>query len=142
MANLNEGRQLARIAAVEEHFRVENAHDLDGIMATFGEKPRFLLNTEVHDGTESIRTLYAELLHGFPDVGFEMKHRHVGDDAIVTELVLSGTHQNEWRGIPATRMRIEVPICAVFPFDENEKIAGERAYFDVMDLLRQLGVVE
>ena len=35
------GLREARIARVEEHIRLENEHDLDGVMATYAESPRY-----------------------------------------------------------------------------------------------------
>jgi predicted ester cyclase len=58
-----------------------------------------------------------------------------------TYLVLSGTHTGTWHGIPATGHRFEVPICAIFIFDENDKIMGERGYFDSALMQRQLGLL-
>jgi hypothetical protein len=31
----------ARIALVEEHIRLENAHDLEGVLRTFGDTPQY-----------------------------------------------------------------------------------------------------
>jgi hypothetical protein len=36
-----EDRRVARLRIVEEHIRCENEHNLDGIMATFGETARY-----------------------------------------------------------------------------------------------------
>ncbi len=78
---------------------------------------------------------------GFPDLNVDVKHQHVSDEAVIAERMLSGTHNNPWREIPTTGKRIEVPACVVFTFDEKEKIAGERVYFDTALLLTQLGVL-
>ena len=133
-------RRAKRMAIVEEHCRVENSHDLDALMRTFGDKTTFSLNDERHEGREAVRNLYAEFFHGFPDLKFEIKHVHIADDAIPVEMLLSGTHTDTWRGIPATGRRFEIPLCAVFIFDQNDKIAGERGYFDAALMLRQLGL--
>jgi hypothetical protein len=34
-------RPSARIALVEEHIRLENAHDLEGVLRTFGDTPQY-----------------------------------------------------------------------------------------------------
>lgn len=109
-------------------------------MRTFGEKTTFSLNDERHEGHEAVRSLYADFFHGFPDLKFETQHVHVSDDAIPVEMILSGTHTATWRGIPATGRRFEIPLCAVFVFDQRDKIAGERGYFDAALMLRQLGL--
>jgi predicted ester cyclase len=42
--------------------------------------------------------------------------------------------------MPPTGRRFEMPACAVFIFDEDDKIADERGYFDSALMLRQLGL--
>ena len=34
-------RQSARLAIIEKHVRLENAHDLEGVLATFGDSARY-----------------------------------------------------------------------------------------------------
>ncbi len=138
---MDESRISARLKVVEEHIRTENNHDLNGIMATFGETPYFVLNNEHHNGHEAVHAFYAELLQGFPDLHIEVKQRHVGDEAIVLEVVIHGTHTGTWRGIPAAGRAVEFPLCAIFPFDERDKLMGERIYFDSALMLQQLGVL-
>jgi len=56
-------------------------------------------------------------------------------------VIMTGTQTNEFCGIPASGRRIQVPVCAIFLFDENDQITGERIYLDVALFLRQLGVL-
>jgi predicted ester cyclase len=75
-----------------------------------------------------------------PDLAIDIKHRHVSGDAIVLEVVISGTHGGAWRGLPATARRLEFPLCAVYTFDAADRLAGERIYYDRGTVLRQLGI--
>jgi steroid delta-isomerase-like uncharacterized protein len=140
-ATMDEHRLAARINLVDEHVRAENAHELDGTMATLSETPLFKLNNDEVVGRDGVRTFYADLFKGFPDFHIDVKDRHVSDDAIILEVIISGTHMNEWSGIPASGRRVQFPLCVVFPFDDNDRITGERAYFDNALVLRQLGVL-
>ena len=132
-----------RIRLVEEHCRVENAHDLAGIMATFGEQPMFALNGAEFNGREMVAALYGGFGFGgpgsFSDLHLAVGTRHVNDETIILELVLSGRHTGEWMGIAATGKEFQVPLCAIFTFDHAGKLAGERVYFDSGIVLRQLG---
>jgi steroid delta-isomerase-like uncharacterized protein len=141
MPSISDSRRATRIKAVQEHFRIENTHDLDAVMNTFGNKTSFLANNELHEGREAGRAFYGEFFRGFPDLRFDIKHLHVGEEAIPVEMVLSGTHTGTWFGIPPTGRRFEIPACAVFIFDEHDKSAGERGYFDSALMLRQLGLL-
>ena len=138
---MDEPRMAARIKLVDEHVRAENAHKLDGTMATMNEAPLFKLNNDEVSGREGVRAFYADLFQGFPDLHIDVTQPHVSDEAIVLEVIISGTHMNQWSGIPASGRRVQVPFCIVFPFDESDRITGERAYFDGALWLRQLGVL-
>jgi len=140
-ATMDESRLAARIKLVDEHVRAENEHELDGTMATMNEAPLFKLNNDEISGQDGVRKFYADLFQGFPDLHVEVMQRHVSDEAIILEAIISGTHMREWSGIPASGRRFEIPICTVFPFDDNDQIAGERAYYDNALSLRQLGVL-
>jgi hypothetical protein len=54
--------------------------------------------------------------------------------------LIRGTQLGSWRGLPATGRRVEVPLCGVYTFDESDRLAGERIYYDRATVLRQLGV--
>jgi steroid delta-isomerase-like uncharacterized protein len=141
MPPISDSQRAARIKAVQEHFHIENTHDLDAVMDTFGTTCSFLANNELHEGRDAVRAFYGEFFCGFPDLRFDIKSLHVGDEAIPVEMVLSGTHRGTWFGIPPTGRRCEIPACAVFIFDEDDKIVGERGYFDSALMLRQLGLL-
>src|SRR5262249_22036774 len=132
-----------RIAAIEEHVRQENRHDLDGLLSTFGGHAVYEDGPwdERHDGISAVREYYAGLFRAAPDLHIEVKNRYVSKDAIVLEVVISGTHLGAWRGLRATGRHLEFPLCAVFTFDGNDRMLGERIYYDRATVLRQLGVL-
>jgi SnoaL-like polyketide cyclase len=75
-----------------------------------------------------------------PNLRIEVKQRHVGEDAIVLETIVSGRHRGAWRGLPPTGRPVEFALCGVFTFDAADRLAGERVYYDRATVLRQLGV--
>jgi steroid delta-isomerase-like uncharacterized protein len=87
---------------VDEHVRAENAHELDRTMATLNETPLFKLNDKEVVGHDGVRAFYADLFQGFPGLHIDVTQRHVSDEAVILEVMISGTHTNEFRGIPAT----------------------------------------
>ena len=138
----NENPRAARIAIVEEHVRLENAHDLEGVLDTFGDTARYDDEAwgEHYEGGDSVRHFYEQLMKALPDLVIEVQRRHVTDEAILLEVMIRGTHLGEWRGLPATGRRIEFPLCGVYTFDSEDRLAGERIYYDRGTVLRQLGV--
>ena len=80
------------------------------------------------------------LMKALPDLEILVQRRHVTDDAIVVEVMIRGTHLGGWRGLPATGRRVEFPLCGVYTFDDDDRLAGEKIYYDRGTVLRQLGV--
>jgi steroid delta-isomerase-like uncharacterized protein len=97
--------------------------------------------SEHHDGIDAVRRYYGDLLRASPDFHIDVQQRYVSDDAVVLEVRLSGTHLGNWRGLPATGRRFDFPLCAVFTFDEEDRLVGERIYYDRATVLRQIGVL-
>lgn len=141
-APIPKDRRSARIAVVEEHIRLENEHDLEGVLRTFGDTAQYDDEpwSEHYQGRNGVRLFYEQLMRALPDLEIEVLRRHVTDDAILVEVMIRGTHLGGWRGLPATGRRVEVPICGVYTFDPDDRLAGEKIYYDRGTVLRQLGV--
>lgn len=143
--NVSAAQLNSRLQIVDEHMRAENAHDVEAIMATFSENPIFYLNADSFAGKESVRGMYEAFgfggSGGFSNIRVEENYRHISNDAIILEATLTAEHTNAWQDIAATGNRIEVPLCAVFPFDDQNRLTGERVYLDGALLLKQLGVL-
>jgi steroid delta-isomerase-like uncharacterized protein len=135
-------RRSTRIALVEEHIRLENAHDLEGVLRTFGATAQYDDEAwgEHFKGASGVRSFYEQLMAALPDLEIDVQSRHVSDNAVVMEVLIRGTHLGPWRGLPATGRRVEVPLCGVYTFDGDDRLAGERIYYDRGTVLRQLGV--
>ena len=133
----------ARLTTVEQHVRLENEHDLQGILQTFGHAAQYDDEawSEHYKGADGVRHFYEQLMKALPDLEIEVVRRHVTEDAILLEVIIRGTQLGEWRGLPATGRRVEVPLCGVYTFDSDNRLAGERIYYDRATVLRQLGVL-
>jgi steroid delta-isomerase-like uncharacterized protein len=131
-----------RIEAVLAHVDVENRHDLDGVMATFGSDGFYddAPWGEHHGGLDAVRSYYGALFEASDDVRIEVESARDAGDAVILEVRLRGTHTGAWRGLPPTGRRFDLPLCAVFTFDVGGRLAGERIYYDRATVLRQLGV--
>jgi len=141
-ASIPKDRESARIELVERHIRLENEHDLEGVLCTFGDSARYDDEAwgEHHKGRDGVRLFYEQLMRALPDLEIEVQRRHVTDDAILVEVMIRGTHLGGWRGLPPTGRRVEFPLCGVYTFDEDDRLAGEKIYYDRGTVLRQLGV--
>ena len=142
MTGTNTDRMATRLKLVEEHVRPENDHNLEAIMGTFGATAHY--DDEPWDahyvGRDAVRAFYEGMLQALPGLRIDVLHTHASDTAVVLEVVIRGQHLGPWRGLPATGAQIELPLCGIFTFDDAERLAGERIYYDRATLLRQLGV--
>lgn len=57
-------RRSARIAIVEQHIRLENEHDLEGVLRTFGDTARYDDEPwgEHFSGRDRVRLFYEQLM--------------------------------------------------------------------------------
>ena len=112
MGSIPDDRRLARMATVEQHVRFENAHDLNGVLGTFGDTAHYDDEAwgEHYNGRDGVRTFYVQLMSALPDLNIEILRRHTSDEVIVLEVMIRGTHLGPWRGLPATGERVEIPL--------------------------------
>jgi steroid delta-isomerase-like uncharacterized protein len=125
---------------VREHMESENRLEFDVTMETF-DHPRYELigSGDVYDGEEEVWAYFREGRAAFPDQRNEPIALHHADDAVIVEFWLRGTHEGSFRGLPATGRSFECRMTAFFLFEED-RLVGERVYFDVGTIMRQLGV--
>ena len=131
-----------RLRVVEEHVRRENEHDLAGVMATFGDEAEYddIPWGERHVGRKPVEQYYRDLLAALPDLHIDVCHSVVTADTVVLEVLIVGTHTGPWRGLPPTGRPVQFPLCAIYRFAENGKLASEKIYYDRAGLLRQIGL--
>lgn len=79
----------------------------------------------------------------FPDMKAKVKEAFASGDAVVAELEWEGTHRGQLSGpmgtIPPTNRSGKLPAVLLARFD-GDKIRETHHYFDLMTLLRQLGI--
>lgn len=138
----SDDRMKARIQRVEEHIRLENLHDLDGILDTFGPDARYDDEPwgDHRVGRDQVQLYYQQLLAAAPDLQIEVRHRYATDEAVILEVTISGIQTGAWRGLPGTGRSFKFPLCAIYTFDQGDKLSGEKIYYDRATVLRQLGM--
>ncbi len=133
------GLRQRREEIVRQHADAENRHDVEATIATF-DHPRYEVNGQPSDGEAAVRELLQALMNGFPDLHAEIKSIRHADDAVFGETLITGTHDGEWAGIAPTGRRVEVPVAAIFEFDED-RLLCEKVYMDFAAVLTQIGVL-
>lgn len=135
MSSLQERRQ----KVVQAHIDAENSADLDAMIASF-HKPRYEVFPmgAVFEGEQPVRELVAGLVGGFPDFHFAPTKIHHADEAVIVEAHMTGTHKNEWAGLPPKGNKLDLPLVCIFDFD-GDRLINEKVYFDFAAVQRQLG---
>ncbi|MGH9114013.1 MAG: ester cyclase [Acidimicrobiales bacterium] len=116
----------------------QNAGDIDASLACFAQ-PRYELigNTRVYDGADEVRHYYEVTRRYFPDLHFDVIDVHHGDDAVMCELWMTGTHLGSGRDFDATGRCFRCRTAIIFSF-AGEALTGARVYYDTGTIARQL----
>ena len=136
MSTLHENRRLW-----QRHVLAENRRSIEGLLDTLCADPiyKIMATSATFKGRDQVVQFYTGLFEGVPDANFELINAFVGEEGVVEESILRGIHRGTLFGIPATGREIALPLTIVFPILGGE-IMGERLYFDLATLARQLGV--
>jgi steroid delta-isomerase-like uncharacterized protein len=138
---VDESLKAVREAKVLEHFRAENDHDLDALIATFHEPHYEMMHLgRTHDGEDEVRALISGLYRGLPDIHAEPGTLRHLEDAVFVECITTGTHSGFFAGFEPTGKKIRSRSACIFEFD-GDKLLCERVYLDMATILRQLGAL-
>jgi SnoaL-like polyketide cyclase len=124
-----------------EHREVEEARDLDGVVATF-DADCFLENVALGTraaGREAVRSSYGALFGAFPDLTPSSVGEAYGEDVFVTWGTVHGTMDGPWLGMEPTHRSFTCAFVNVVPF-RNGKMQGEQLFFDLPALCQGVGV--
>ena len=74
-----------------------------------------------------------------PDLNLRIEKLFADGDTVIVWFIISGTHQGEWEGIPATGNKLEISAIEIYRI-ENGKIVETRQEADYLGLMQQLGM--
>lgn len=124
----------------QRHVLAENRRSIEGLLETLCAEPvyKVMATSEEYHGKEAVAQFYRALFEGVPDATFELVDVFVSETGVVEESILRGTHHGRLFGLEPIGREFALPMTIVFPM-LNGEILGERLYFDLHTLLRQLG---
>ncbi len=136
MSLLHENRRLW-----QRHVLAENRRSIEGLLETLCSDPiyKIMATSATFKGQAQVAQFYTGLFAGVPDANFELINVFVGEEGVVEESILRGTQHGALFGIPPTGREVALPLTIVFPIVRGQ-IMGERLYFDLATLAKQLGV--
>lgn len=125
---------------VRRHLQFENAQNMEGTLSTLHPECLFedLPLGKTYRGIEGARQYYKELWTAF-DVTVESRLRHwTTEGTLIAETTFVGPHRADFLGNPPKGSSIRLPLVVIVTFRDG-LMAGERFYYDLTMLLRQIG---
>ena len=122
------------------------------IEATFNQGDLSQLETFIHPeyhyrspteeiiGIDALRAFASALRSAFPDMHVEVREQIGESPKVCTRVVMTGTHQGEFTGIPPTGQPIKIEGTIISQLDEG-RITQEWELLDQLSLLQQLGLL-
>jgi steroid delta-isomerase-like uncharacterized protein len=128
-------------AFFDKWLRAWNTHDAEAAVAlvTDDYKRRDPSAPDI-DGPDGQRAFLEQVFNAFPNIQFEELHRVAEGDLIAVHVIMTGTHQGEIWGIPATGASVRVEAQEVYRVRDG-KVAEQFVILDSLGLMQQLGVV-
>jgi steroid delta-isomerase-like uncharacterized protein len=90
-------------------------------------------------GAQTVKENIVWFRNAFPDLSCTVEEQVAEDDKVVSRWTLRGTHRGDFFGIAGTGNRVEFTGIQIDRFDESGKIVEERAEFDLLGAMRQMG---
>lgn len=134
--SLVEIKQTAR-QFFDDVYNQENLDSIDTLVT-----PSFVYHARGEDveGIEKFKKWISSDRAAFPDMRFAVVDSIAEGGKVATTFVVEGTHEKEFRGIPATHKKFETVGVTVFHFDSN-KIKEAWVVVDGLSAALQIGVV-
>jgi steroid delta-isomerase-like uncharacterized protein len=84
---------------------------------------------------------FGMILAAFPDLHFVVDDLIVGDGKTVARATVTGTHQGEFMGVPATGKSVEIQLIDIMGFGDDGLINEHWGVADMLSLMQQLGAI-
>jgi steroid delta-isomerase-like uncharacterized protein len=126
---------------LRRHMQAENAHQMEETLATLTPDCLFedLALGQVFRGHAGAREYYRMWWDAFSTTAHPEHVYYTDQDFAVAEVRFQGVHTGSFLGVKPTGREVDIPT-AIFVTFRDGLMAGERMYWDVATLLRQLGV--
>ena len=129
-------------ATMRRFYDFVNGGDVDGFATLMSE------DTVEHEETpgfpptkEGVKQFFAAFIAAFPDLHMDVEDLIASGDKVVARVKVTGTHQGEFMGIPATGKSIDMQTIDIVRFGDDGLAREHWGVTDTMAMMQQLGVV-
>ena len=131
-------------ATFERFCDAMNTGDAAVISTTIDElvEPDALIRTPLpldSTGRDKLKEVFARLHRAFPDLHVTVEDLIADGDKVVARNTVTGTHQGEYMGLPATGKAVTYDEIFIFRFVDG-RVAETWGVVDVFSQMRQLGM--
>ena len=91
-------------------------------------------------GPQAMKEHIAGWIASFPDLHFSIEQMLSEGDRVVTQLLMEGTHQGPWMGIPASGKKVQIRMLTIHRVVKG-KIVEDWVLVESLGFFQQLGVV-
>ena len=91
-------------------------------------------------GPQAIKEHVAGWIASFPDLRFSIEQMLSEGDRVVMQLLMEGTHQGAWLGIPASGKRMQIRMFTVHRVVQG-KIVEDWVLVESLGFFQQLGLI-
>jgi steroid delta-isomerase-like uncharacterized protein len=119
-----------------------NAGDIDGFGRQLADG--FVEREEIPGlppTKEGVVQYFRIMLAAFPDMRMDVQDSFASGDKAVARLRMSGTHQGEFMGIPATGKPVSVNLIDITRFGDDGLAREHWGVADLLAMMQQLGVI-
>ena len=90
-------------------------------------------------GLDGLKDILRAMRSAFPDLDFSIKEQIAEQDKVASRFEWTGTHKQEFLGVPATGRRVKVWGIVIDRLEQG-RIKDTRIIMDTLGLMTQLGV--
>jgi steroid delta-isomerase-like uncharacterized protein len=129
------------VAAVRAAIDAWNAHDRDRYLS--GYRPDVNLHgfPEGVEDAASLGDFFAGFWEAVPDARLALGDAFGAGDQVAARLTITGTHEGELMGVPASHRSISVEVITILRFDDDGLIAERWNVADFLSMLQQVGAI-
>ena len=129
------------VTTLRRIYELLSAHDVDG----FGEwlAGDFVEHEELPGGggtdREAVLDFFRMQIAAYPDLAMTVEDVIDGGEKVVARVRLTGTHEGDLMGIPATGRSVDVNLIDIMRFGDDGLVHEHWGVFDAMAMMEQLG---
>lgn len=130
------------VAALRRAYDLINTGDLDGFSQLLADD--FVEHEELGGlppTKEGVKEFFKVFMAAFPDLRFDAEDILASGDKVVGRVKVTGTHEGEFMGVPATGKGIDVQVIDILRFGDDGLAHEHWGVFDALTMMQQIGAV-